>query len=183
GAFTGAGARQAGLAAEAGEGTLFLDEIAELPDPLQAKLLRLVQERRFRPVGAARELEFHARLVFATHADLRRRVEEGRFREDLYYRIAVIDIAIPPLRARGEDLAHLALRLLATVDARLTLGPHRLTEAALAALAGHDWPGNVRELRNRIERAAALAESQEIGPDDLFPDRAVPPVTAPTSDL
>ncbi|BBK36155.1 sigma-54-dependent Fis family transcriptional regulator [Allostella sp. ATCC 35155] len=183
GAFTGAGGRQAGLAAEAGDGTLFLDEIAELPDPLQAKLLRLVEERRFRPVGAARETEFHARLVFATHADLRRRVEEGRFREDLFYRIAVIEIAIPPLRGRGEDLAHLARRLLAAVDARLGLGPHRLTDAAIAALSTHAWPGNVRELRNRIERAAALAEAAELGPDDLFPDRTAPAAATGPADL
>ncbi|WP_374449163.1 sigma-54-dependent transcriptional regulator [Stella sp.] len=182
GAFSGAATRQPGLAAEAGAGTLFLDEIAELPDVLQAKLLRLVQERQFRPVGAARESTFAGRLVFATHADLRRRVAEGRFREDLYYRIAVLEVAIPPLRNRGDDLTELARRLLAAVDARLGLDPHRLTDAALAALAAHDWPGNVRELRNRIERAAALGEGPEIGPDDLFPDRLPAPAAAP-SDL
>jgi DNA-binding NtrC family response regulator len=153
-----------------GAGTLLLDEIAELPLDLQAKLLRLVQERSFLPLGAAAEKPFAARLVCATHADLAARMRAGTFREDLFYRLNVIQVEIPPLRHRTDDLPWLAERLLAEAVTRFGLGPRRLMPAALAALADHDWPGNVRELRNRIERAAALADGEEIGPADLFPE-------------
>ncbi|WPB83284.1 sigma-54-dependent transcriptional regulator [Sediminicoccus rosea] len=170
GAFTGAATRQSGLAERAGAGTLLLDEIAELAPELQAKLLRLVQERAFLPLGAPAERRFAARLVCATHADLAARVRAGSFREDLYYRLHVIPVEIPPLRRRVEDLPWLAERLLSEAVARFGLGARRLSPPAAAALADHDWPGNVRELRNRIERAVALAEGEEIGPDDLFPE-------------
>ncbi|HZF77648.1 MAG TPA: sigma-54 dependent transcriptional regulator [Acetobacteraceae bacterium] len=170
GAFTGAAARQPGLAERAGAGTLLLDEVAELSPELQAKLLRLVQERAFLPLGAAAERPFAARLVCATHADLAARVQEGRFREDLYFRLNVIPVEVPPLRRRAEDLPWLAGRLLQEAVARFSLGPRRLAPAAVAALSDHDWPGNVRELRNRIERAVALADGEEIGPADLFPE-------------
>ena len=164
GAFTGALARQAGVAERASGGTLLLDEIAELPLDLQAKLLRLVQERAFA-----------ARLVCATHADLAAQVQAGTFREDLFYRLNVITVEIPPLRRRPEDLPWLAERLLAEAVARFGPGPRHLAPAALAALADHDWPGNVRELRNRIERAAALADGPEIAPADLFPEQRLAP--------
>jgi DNA-binding NtrC family response regulator len=170
GAFTGAVARGTGVAERAGAGTLLLDEIAELPPELQAKLLRLVQERAFLPLGAAAERPFAARLVCATHADLGARVRAGTFREDLYYRLNVIPVEIPPLRHRPEDLPWLAARLLEEAVTRFALGPRRLAPGAVAALADHDWPGNVRELRNRIERAVALADGEEIGPADLFPE-------------
>ncbi|MGK7861651.1 sigma-54-dependent transcriptional regulator [Falsiroseomonas sp. E2-1-a4] len=170
GAFTGAVARQVGVVERAGAGTLLLDEIAELSLDLQAKLLRLVQERSFLPLGAAAERPFAARLVCATHADLAARVRAGSFREDLYYRLHVIPVEVPPLRRRTEDLPWLAERLLAEAVARFDLGARHLAPAALASLADHDWPGNVRELRNRIERAVALAEGEEIGVADLFPE-------------
>ncbi|BBK41336.1 sigma-54-dependent Fis family transcriptional regulator [Allostella vacuolata] len=173
GAFTGATARHAGLAETAAGGTLFLDEVAELPAEMQAKLLRLVQERTYRPVGGGRELAFEGRLVFATHADLPALVASGAFRQDFYYRINVLEIVVPPLRQRPEDLADLAARFLRAADERLGRGPHHLAPAALARLAAHAWPGNVRELRNRVERAAALADHAEIGPADLFPEQGL----------
>jgi DNA-binding NtrC family response regulator len=179
GAFTGAVGRSAGLAERAGEGTLLLDEVAELAPELQAKLLRLVQERSFLPVGAGAERRFAARLVCATHADLAARVRDGSFREDLFYRLNVIAVPIPPLRHRPDDVAELAQRLLAETVARFGVGPRRLGAAAGAALADHDWPGNVRELRNRIERAVALAEADEIAPADLFPEAMLEPAPAP----
>ena len=183
GAFTGAAARQPGLAERAGSGTLLLDEIAELAPELQAKLLRLVQERAFLPLGAAAERRFAARLVCATHADLAARVRSGGFREDLYYRLNVIAVEIPPLRRRVEDVPWLAERLLAEVVARFGLGPRSLSPAAAAALADHDWPGNVRELRNRIERAVALAEGEVLEPHDLFPESALERESAPGAPL
>jgi DNA-binding NtrC family response regulator len=173
GAFTGAAARHAGVAERAGAGTLLLDEVAELPPELQAKLLRLVQERSFLPLGAAAEKPFVARLVCATHADLAARVREGRFREDLFYRLNVIAVEVPPLRRRPEDQPWLAARLLAEATARFGLGPRHLAPEAVAALADHDWPGNVRELRNRVERAAALVDGEAIGAGDLFPELAL----------
>jgi len=170
GAFTGATARHTGLAERAGAGTLLLDEVAELSPELQAKLLRLVQERVLLPLGAAAERPFAARLVCATHANLMSRVRDGRFREDLYYRLHVVTVEVPPLRRRPEDLPWLAERLLAEAVSRFGLGPRRITASALAALTDHDWPGNVRELRNRIERAVALSDGEEIGALELFPE-------------
>ena len=171
GAFTGATARKPGLAELAGEGSLFLDEVAELPPDLQAKLLRLIQEGRFLPLGAASELSFRGRIIAATHADIEARIAEGRFREDLFYRINVLELTLPPLRERAEDLPHLAAALLEEANARLQGAVKILPPQALAALQSHDWPGNVRELRNRIERAVVMAESEELSPDDLFPER------------
>lgn len=179
GAFTGAVARATGVVERAGAGTLLLDEVAELSSDLQAKLLRLVQERSFLPVGGTAERPFAARIVCATHADLAARVREGTFREDLFYRLNVLPVVIPPLRQRPEDLPGLAARLLAETLARFALGPRRLGDPALAALAAHDWPGNVRELRNRIERAAALSEAEELTTADLFPEGALEPPPGP----
>ncbi len=164
GAFTGAVGRRQGVAEEAAGGTLFLDEIAELPLDLQAKLLRLVEAREFRPLGAKVDLPFRARIVAATHADLAERVRAGAFREDLYFRLNVIALIVPPLRARAEDIAALAQGFLPTAP-RKAFAPE-----AIEALLAHDWPGNVRELRNRVERAAALGDGDMIGVDDLFPE-------------
>ncbi|UEM07384.1 sigma-54 dependent transcriptional regulator (plasmid) [Skermanella rosea] len=173
GAFTGAVASSPGLLARAGTGTLFLDEIAELPVEHQSKLLRVIQERVFLPVGGREERRFEARLVCATHADLAACVAAGTFREDLYFRINVVEVRIPPLRERPEDVPLLARRFLDDAVARFGLEARALSPAGLAALADHDWPGNVRELRNRIERAAVLADETVIGPTDLFPEAAL----------
>ncbi|UEM24664.1 sigma-54 dependent transcriptional regulator (plasmid) [Skermanella mucosa] len=184
GAFTGAVASSPGLLARAGAGTLFLDEIAELPLEHQSKLLRVIQERAFLPVGARDERRFEARLVCATHADLAECVAAGTFREDLYFRINVVEVRIPPLRERPEDVPPLAHRFLDDAVARFGLEARALSPEGLAALAEHDWPGNVRELRNRIERAAALADETVIGPADLFPESALDgPAAAATGTL
>lgn len=170
GAFTGAVARHAGLAERADGGVLFLDEIAELSLDLQAKLLRLVQERTYLPVGARSEKPFGGRLVCATHADLKARVGDGTFREDLYFRINVLEIRLPPLRQRAEDIPVLAESFLRDAAERFQTGLKRVDPSALAALLNHDWPGNVRELRNRIERAVAISDGESISIDDLFPE-------------
>jgi DNA-binding NtrC family response regulator len=170
GAFTGAAARHEGLAARAGAGVLFLDEVGELPLPLQAKLLRLLQERSFRPVGGSSDLSFRARIVAATNADLTARVATGTFREDLFFRLAVIHVAMPPLRARGEDVLPLARRFLGEFAATFGRQCRGFSSLAEDALQAHGFPGNIRELRNRVERAVALADGDWIGPADLFPE-------------
>jgi len=167
GAFTDARSNRAGLLVRASGGTLFLDEIGEAPAGLQAKLLRALEERRVRPVGGDDERPFDVRLVCATNRDLETEIEQGRFRSDLYYRINVIRIDLPPLRARGDDVLLLAQRLVAH-QARAT-GKSVAGIAAPAAqkLMAYAWPGNVRELRNCIERAVALTRFEEITVDDL----------------
>jgi DNA-binding NtrC family response regulator len=171
GSFTGAAARHEGLAEQVGGGTLFLDEVAELPAPLQAKLLRLLQERAFRRVGGDRDLPFRARVVAATNANLDARVADGRFREDLFFRLAVIRVAMPPLRDRREDVLPLGRRFLGEFAAGFARSLRGFTTLAEEALSAHDFPGNVRELRNRVERAAALAEGELVTAADLFPER------------
>jgi DNA-binding NtrC family response regulator len=173
GAFTGAVDRHLGFAERAGDGLLFLDEIAELPMAVQAKLLRLLQERRFTRVGGTAELPFRARLACATNVDLAAAVARGAFRQDLYYRINVIEVRIPPLRDRPDEILPLARRFAAEVAARFGAGPTDLDPAAERALRDHPWPGNLRELRNRVERAVALCERERIGAADLFPERAL----------
>jgi two-component system response regulator HydG len=167
GSFTDARASRAGLLLRASGGTLFLDEIGEAPPGLQAKLLRALEDRRVRPVGGDEERPFDARLVCATNRDLDAAIEAGRFRADLYYRINVIRIEMPPLRARGDDVLLLAQRMIESNAA--TAGRHVTGIAAPAAekLLAYAWPGNVRELRNCIERAVALTRFQEITLDDL----------------
>jgi two-component system response regulator PilR (NtrC family) len=167
GSFTGAHADKPGLFQAADGGTLFLDEVAELPLQMQVKLLRAIQERSVRPVGANAEVPVDVRILSATHKDLALLVEDGRFRHDLYYRINVIELRVPPLRERGDDLAGLAAAILR----RLSAGQHRaaptLGEDALDALRAYPFPGNVRELENILERALALAEGDTIGQQDL----------------
>ncbi len=165
GAFTGAVARRAGAFEAASGGTLFLDEVGELPPVLQPKLLRVLEARAVVRVGASFEVPVDVRVVAATHRDLEAEVRLGRFREDLFYRLHVVPLSVPPLRERIEDLPLLAAHLLerlAGAGRRLQLGP-----AALARLAAHDWPGNVRELRNVLERAALLAADPVIEPEHL----------------
>jgi DNA-binding NtrC family response regulator len=174
GAFTGATTRKPGLAEEAGDGSLFLDEIGELPLELQAKLLRLLQEATFLPLGATAEQRFRGRIIAATHADLEARIGEGLFREDLLFRINVLELELPPLRERLEDLPDLAEMLLAQANERVHGTAKRLHPEAVSMLSTYHWPGNVRELRNRIERAVVMAEGEAILPEDLFPDRKMP---------
>jgi transcriptional regulator with PAS, ATPase and Fis domain len=158
GAFTGAERDRRGLFEEADGGTLFLDEVAETTPAFQAKLLRVLQERSVRPVGGNRERRVDVRVVAATHRQLAREVAAGRFREDLFYRLAVLTLGIPPLRERLEDLRALAQHFLA-LHGRLEGKPGcRLSDEALALLEAHAWPGNVRELENAVHQALALAE-------------------------
>ena len=169
GAFTGAHARHEGYAERAKDGVLFLDEVVELPLALQTKLLRLVQERVFHRVGGERPIEFKARLICATNADIDRAVRDGRFRQDLYYRLNVIPVHIAPLRDRKDDILPLARAFVAEHAAAFGSAVRGLTTIAEDALLAHAWPGNVRELRNRIERAVALSNGPWLGPNDLFP--------------
>jgi DNA-binding NtrC family response regulator len=172
GAFTGAAQRRIGFVEQAGNGILFLDEITEMPLTMQAKLLRLLQERTFMRVGGDRQIASRARIIAATNADLAQRVKDGRFREDLFYRLAVIIVNIPPLNARGEDILMLGNRFLGEFTQSFGSGPKMFSSLAEDALLAHDYPGNIRELRNRIERAVALSEGELIHPADLFPERS-----------
>jgi DNA-binding NtrC family response regulator len=172
GAFTGADARRAGRFEAANGGTLFLDEVGDMPPATQAKVLRVLQERRFERLGGTTPIEVDVRIVAATHRNLEAEVAAGRFRDDLYYRLRVVEIALPPLRERREDVPTLSQRLLAQVAERHGRAPKSLTPAALAALARHSWPGNVRELRNALERAAVLCEGDAIDASDLPLDAA-----------
>jgi two-component system nitrogen regulation response regulator GlnG len=156
GAFTGADRRQEGYFQLARGGTLFLDEISNLPLAMQAKLLRALQERCVQPLGAARPVEVDVRVVAASNAVLQEEVRAGRFREDLYYRLAEYVITLPPLRERREDIPHLARRFLADVALELGRPGPEIGDDAMAALVEHGWPGNVRELRNVVRRAALL---------------------------
>lgn len=167
GAFTGAVADRRGRFALAGRGTLFLDEIADTTLAFQARLLRVLEERRFVPVGAESDERAEARVIAATHGDLESEIAEGRFREDLYYRLKVVEIFLPPLRERAEDIPVLARHLVRKAGARLDIEPPHLSEAAEEALLRHDWPGNVRELENCLTRAVALRKSDVIQPTDL----------------
>jgi DNA-binding NtrC family response regulator len=171
GAFTGAAAARAGVFEAAAGGTVFLDEVGELPAGVQVKLLRVLQERTVSRVGAQRAVEVDFRLVAATHRDLQALVRQGRFREDLYYRIAVLPLPIPPLRERPEDIEPLVRRFLRELEPKRTtvVGP-----AVLDRLRAHRWPGNVRELRNAIERALVLAGDGPIEPAHLQLDAAPP---------
>ncbi|MFO8072614.1 MAG: sigma-54 dependent transcriptional regulator [Polyangia bacterium] len=167
GAFTGATEQRRGRFELADGGTLFLDEIAELPAGLQAKLLRVLQERRFERVGGSRTIEVDVRLVAATNRDLEQELRAGRFREDLYHRLAVFPVRIPPLRERPADVEPLARHLLERIARQLGRPGLGLSKGALDKLRGYDWPGNVRELANALERAAILADGGEIGADDV----------------
>jgi DNA-binding NtrC family response regulator len=169
GAFTDARKRKMGLVEAAEGGTLFLDEIGDMAGPLQAKLLGVLEERRFRRVGGVQETEVNVRVISATHRDLRAFVAEGRFREDLLYRLRVVPIRIPPLRERREDVGVLARRFLEAIAAEWGRPALRLGPSAVAALERRAWPGNVRELRNAVERAVILARADELSAAD-FPE-------------
>jgi two-component system response regulator PilR (NtrC family) len=183
GAFTGAEADREGFFHAANGGTLFLDEVADLPLAMQVKLLRAIQEKRVRKVGATTEDQVDVRIICATHQNLAALVEAGKFRQDLYYRLAVIELRMPPLRECREDIPVLADAILARLgEEGGTSGP-RLAKPALDALLGYGFPGNARELENVLERAIALSGSAEIQPDDLqlAPPAAVEEPRAPNA--
>jgi len=176
GAYTDAHEKRAGLLVHADKGTLFLDEIGEFPLGLQPRLLRALQERTVRPVGSNVEVPFDTRVIAATHRDLDAEVAAGRFREDLYYRINVVEVELPALRDRGDDVLRLAqhfLRRFAQLNGKRLLG---LSTEAADALGRYAWPGNVRELQNSMERAVALARELYVLPADLPPRVMQPPV-------
>ena len=167
GAFTDARSARTGLFLQADQGTLFLDEIGDLPLPLQPKLLRALQERKVRPVGSDTEVAYDARLIAATNRDIELAVEEHRFRDDLYYRINVLQVHLPPLRERGSDILLLAQHFIEKYAAGANKPLAGLTPEAAEKLMSYGWPGNVRELQNCIERAVALARFDHIVVEDL----------------
>jgi two-component system response regulator PilR (NtrC family) len=181
GSFTGAVSDKQGLFQAASGGTLFLDEVADLPLPMQVKLLRAIQEKAVRPVGAEQETRVDVRILSATHRNLSTEVEEGRFRSDLFYRINVIELRVPSLRERSADIPVLALFCVRRLASDYGLAAPRLHEDALAALCDYAFPGNVRELENILERAFTLCEGNLIRAADLrLP--SVPPPTAQHGD-
>jgi DNA-binding NtrC family response regulator len=184
GAFTGATANRTGLVEAANGSTLFLDEIGELPLDAQARLLRVLQESEIRKVGSVQSRKVDVRLVAATHRDLKQLVIDGDFREDLYYRINVMTLLLPPLKERGNDILELADAILERTCKRLKSPMLRFTDEATKAIATYPWPGNVRELENAIERAVVLAETEDIGVDllaiDLSNQRVIRPLTERT---
>jgi DNA-binding NtrC family response regulator len=176
GAFTGADRDQAGMFVHAGPGTVFLDEIGELPLATQAKLLRAIEQKEVLPVGADEPVAVRARILAATNKNLGREVELGRFREDLYYRLNVVSITLPPLRERREDIADLVDHLLARHARMLGKKLHGVTHEAMKLLLACHWRGNVRELDNALQRAAILGEGPLIEPCDLPPDLVINPM-------
>jgi DNA-binding NtrC family response regulator len=167
GAFTGAVTSKPGRFELADGGTFFLDEVGEVPLPMQGKLLRVLQDREFERVGGVKTLTADARLICASNRDLRKRMETGKFREDLYYRIDGIPVQLPPLRGRREDLLPLAEYFLQRTSAEMGKGPKKLTAETAEILDRYPWPGNIRELENAVGRAVALSEGEEITPPDL----------------
>jgi transcriptional regulator with PAS, ATPase and Fis domain len=161
GAFTGAKGDRQGLFTYAQGGTLFLDEISELPLPMQSKLLRVLEDRRVRPVGSEREVPVDLRFIFATNTELEKEVEKGRFRADLFFRINVMQIHLPLLKDREDDVLELAALFMRKLSQQLGMPPVVISESVRTALARYDWPGNVRELRNLVERSLILG---------MFPD-------------
>ena len=180
GSFTGATADQLGKFDAAHGGTLFLDELGDLPLETQAKLLRVIQEGMVEPLGATKPHKVDVRLVAATNVNLAKAIRHGKFREDLYYRLNVGEIRLPPLRDRRSDIAKIALHVLDRINASLKT-PRRLTSEALTRLQTHDWPGNIRELANVVERSVRLARSDTLQSDDILlsePVRQADPLAA-----
>jgi two-component system response regulator HydG len=167
GAYTGAATARPGLFREADKGTLFLDEIGDISPGLQARLLRALQEHEIVPLGAETPVKVDVRVLAATHRDLPELVRQGRFREDLYYRLDVVTLSLPPLRERRQDIPLLVDHFLRTLSSRHGRGPVAVDPEALRRLLGYDWPGNIRELQNVLERAVLLAEQGVIGPEHL----------------
>jgi len=169
GAFTGATEKKRGKFDLAHEGTIFLDEVADMSLKAQAKILRILQEKKFERVGGNKLIDLDVRVLAATNKDLEEEMKEGRFRQDLYYRLHVIPLVVPPLRERKEDIKPLAERFLLDFTIKEGMEQKRLTDDALALLMKHDWPGNVRELKNIIERLIILTPSNQITADDIPP--------------
>jgi DNA-binding NtrC family response regulator len=178
GAFTGAVTDRAGLFEAASGGTLLLDEIGDMPPDMQVKLLRVLQQREVRRLGASRVIPVDIRLLCATNRTLREEVAAGRFRKDLFYRIGVVEVTLPPLRDRAEDIPALAEHLIARVAAAQGRPAPRLTEGALRLLLAHPFPGNVRELENVLTKAVLLAEGDRIAAADLSLPTSAPPPAA-----
>ncbi len=174
GAFTGADQDRDGFFQAANGGTLFLDEVADLPLAMQVKLLRAIQEKRVRKLGATQEDAVDVRVISATHQNLAALVEAGRFRQDLFYRLNVIELKMPPLRECREDIGEISAAILTRLAAQSGGLPATLSAPALEALGGYGFPGNIRELENILERATALSGAAEIGPDDLMIEPLVP---------
>jgi two-component system response regulator PilR (NtrC family) len=181
GAFTGATANKKGLFEYASGGTLFMDEIAEMSLPMQVKLLRALQERKIRPIGGNEEVEVDVRVIAATNRNLQEMVREEKFRTDLYYRISVIPIEVPPLRSRPSDIALLAFHFLEKFNAQMGKSIHGISGESVRLLEAYSWPGNVRELENALERAVALEKGLEITPDSL-PQRVTQGWEVPAGD-
>jgi two-component system response regulator GlrR len=175
GAFTGAIKSSKGLFAQAHEGSIFLDEIGDVPLPTQAKLLRVLQERQFHPVGSEQQLEVDVRIIVATNKDLEDLVKQGLFREDLFYRIHVIPIELPPLRERREDIPLLVEHFIKKISEKMKKKVKGLTPVALQKLMTHDWPGNVRELENTIEYAVAMTTHDMITEELILPTKSSEP--------
>jgi two-component system response regulator PilR (NtrC family) len=167
GAYTGADSNKKGLLEVAERGSVFLDEIGEMSAVMQVKLLRVLQERRFRRVGGLEEIQADIRIIAATNQDLTRLIAEGRFREDLFYRINVIPISLPPLRERREDIGLIAEHFLAKYNEQMGKDIAGISHEAMELLQQHEWPGNIRELENVMERAVALEPTPSILPDSL----------------
>ncbi|WP_456488329.1 sigma-54-dependent transcriptional regulator [Caminibacter pacificus] len=168
GAFTDATSDKKGLFELAEEGTLFLDEIAEMPYNLQAKLLRVLQEREFYPLGATKPKKLNVRIISATNQDIDKLIKENKFREDLYYRLNTIPIKIPPLRERKDDIIPIAKEILKKTIKEYSLEDKKFSDDAIERLLEYDWPGNIRELINVVERAAILSEGNLIKKEDLY---------------
>lgn len=183
GAFTGATAARAGRFEQASKGTIFLDEIGDLPAELQPKLLTVLQNQEFFRVGGNRILRTEARIIAATNIDLQARVADGRFREDLYYRLNILELHLPPLRDRIEDLPDLVHSVLDRIAAKRGAKPWRVKPSALEVLKNHHWPGNIRQLENVMERATVFATGEELDERDIAPlltERQGAPSTAPS---
>ncbi len=173
GSFTGAVRDSKGLFVQAHEGTIFLDEIGDMSLSIQAKFLRVLQEKQFYPIGSEKPVEVNVRVIVATNKDLEAELKEGRFREDLFYRIHVIPIYLPPLREREEDIPLLVEYLLKSFSQEMGKGVKRLTPAAMQKLMLYDWPGNVRELKNTIEYAVAMTQEEAITEDLILPAKGI----------
>lgn len=182
GAFTGADKRHLGYAERAGDGVLFLDEIGDLSERLQVKLLRLIEERSFSRLGGEIVLPFRARIITATNRDLEEGSVSGWFRADLYYRLAVVSVELPPLRERPEDIPWLIEQFFEAAVDRDSSILRGISSLAIEAALVHPWPGNVRELRNRVERAVALAPGEWLMPSDMFPQKRGAPNLTPLAD-